>query len=116
MKNIVISFIDAHGVSHTGAVFELTYGNKNVSRSETIGQSEGTYNSISVNYQFQYWYSQAAKDEGLQPSFLMDKAGQQTFGAYPTTEAEIVSLEDYCIAHLISQVLPAIDPNAAVVV
>lgn len=93
----------------------MFYGSKNVSKIETIGSNQ-QQQSISVNFQFKYWYSQAAKDEGLQPSFLMDKAGQQTFGAYPTSEAEIGELEDYCIDQLVNVVLKGIDASVVVVV
>lgn len=94
----------------------MFYGSKNVSKIETIGSNQQQQQSISVNFQFKYWHSQEAKDSGCQAIALMDKNGQATFGAYPSTEIEVSSLEDYCIAHLISDVLPAIDPNAAVVV
>ena len=115
MKNTVISFTDAHGVTHTGAVFELTYGCKNDSKIETIGQSGGDQQMISVNYQFKYWHSQEAKEAGLQPMSFMDKGGQQTFGTYLSSDLEITALEDYCIAQLIETVLPTIDPTATVV-
>ena len=116
MKNTLINFTDAHGVTHTTAVFELTHGYKNISHIETIGASTSSNDSITVNYQFKFWHSQEAKTAGLQPEAFMDKAGQQTFGVYPATAEEVELLEDYCINHLITTILPGVDPNAVIVV
>lgn len=115
MKNTTVKFIDSYGISHDAAVLELSYGYKNVSKTETVGTSGQEQQSVSVNFQFKYWHSKDAKDLGCQAMQLMDKNGQNTFGAYPTSESEIGELEDYCINQLINVVLKGIDANAKVI-
>lgn len=116
MKSTIINFTDAHGVAHTTAVFELSYGYKNTNQIETIGTISDNQQVVTVNYQFKFWHSQEAKTAGLQPEAFMDKAGQQTFGVYPASAEEVIALEDYCINHLITTILPGVDPNAVIIV
>lgn len=116
MKNTTVKFTDSYGISHDAAVLELSYGYKNVSKTETVGASGQEQQSVSVNFQFKYWHSKDAKDSGCQAMQLMDKNGQNTFCAYPATESEIGGLEDYCIDQLINVVLKGVDPTATVVV
>ena len=110
MKNIIVSFTDAYGLQHTEAVFELNHGYKNVSQIEIIGTSGSTQQIINVDFQFKYWHSRAAKEAGALPIPFADKNGQQTFGANPTSETDVLNLEQYCLEQLINTVLPSIDP------
>ena len=116
MTTVKIDFKDAYGISHTDAVFEVSHGYKNSNDVQTIGDNPSSTQSIIVNCQFKYWTSQAAKDAELQPMLLTTTTGQTMFDAYPATEAEVVDLEAYCLNLLTANILPSIDPNAAVVV
>ena len=116
MTTLKVTFTDAYGVSHTDAVCALMYGYKNNTAVQTIGDNPSTSQSIVINCQFKYWTSQAAKDAGYQPMLLMSTTGQTMFAAYPTTEAEVADLETYCLNQLTTVILPAIDPNAVIVV
>ena len=115
MTTIKISFNDAYGVTHTDAVFIVAHGYKNSSDTQTIGDNPSVTQNIVVNCQFKYWTSQAAKDAELQPMLLTTTTGQTMFDAYPATETEVIDLEAYCLNLLTANILPSIDPNAAVV-
>lgn len=115
MQNFTVAFTDAHGVNHTGAVFELQYAHRHTGNSEIIGDGAMTNQTATVNYMFKYWHSQTAKDEGLQPSMLMSLQGNQSFDVYPPISETSMDLETFCINHLITATLPAIDPAAVVV-
>lgn len=114
MKNTVISFTDAHGVTHAGAVFELQYAHRHLGTSEIIGEGAMSNQTVTVNYIFKYWYSQETKDAGLQPSVLVSLQGNQSFDVYPPITEAAVDLETFCINHLTTVTLPAIDPAAVV--
>ena len=116
MQNFNVAFTDAHGVTHTAAVFQLQYAHRHVGTSEVIGDNPMTNQTATVNYIFKYWYSQAAKDAGLQPNVLMSLQGNQSFDVYTALSDATLDLETFCINHLISTTLLAIDPNAVVVV
>ncbi len=116
MTTVKIAFSDAYGVTHTDAVFEVSYGYKNISDVQTIGNNPSAQKNIVVNCQFAYWTSQAAKDVNYQPMSLTTTTGQTMFDAYPASEAEVADLEAYCLNQLTTVILPAIDPNMQIVV
>lgn len=114
MKQTIVKFTDSFGVQHDSAIFELSYGYKNINETETIGNSQSNQTLVYVNFQFKYWHSESAKVNNLQPMQLVGIDGQSTFCAQPNSEIEIVDLEQFCIDQLISVVLPSIDPNFVV--
>ena len=114
MKQTIVKFTDSFGVQHDAAVFELSYGYKNINQTETIGSSQSSQRLVSISFQFKYWHSDEAKVIGFQPMQLTEIDGQGTFGAYPTSDDDIVDLEQFCIDQLINVVLPSIDPNFVV--
>lgn len=115
MKTVKIKFTDSFGITHDDAVFAVSYGSKNVSKTELVGNTGQTQQSVNVNFQFKYWHSQDAKDENMQAIPLTDRNGQVTFGAYPSTEGEVCDLEEYCLDQLVNVVLKGIDANAKVI-
>ena len=115
MQTFKIAFTDAHGVVHTEAVFQLYYAHRQIGTAEIIGEGAMTNQTVTVNYRYQYWYSQETKDAGLQPSLLISLQGAQAFDVYPPVTEATVDLETFCKEHLLTTVLPAIDPAATVV-
>ena len=115
MKITEIRFTDAHGVAHTAAQFQLQHANRHTGQSEIIGDSVSSSQMVSVNYVFRYWYSQEAKNTGMQPSVLVTLNGSSSFDVYPTIDESTEDLETFCINHLLTVTLPAIDPAATVI-
>lgn len=115
MKQFKVKFKDAFDVQHEGALFEMQYGNINLSKMVTIGTSNTESESVSVNYMFKYWHSEQSKSDGSQHMILTGLDGQTMFGTFPSGESEIGDLEEYCIKNLIEVVLPGIDPNFEVI-
>ena len=114
MRVFNVAFTDAHGVTHTAAVFQLQYAHRHLGNSEIIGEGAMINQTVTINYIFKYWYSQETKDAGLQPSTLISLQGNQSFDVYPPYSEAAVDLETFCINHLTTVVLPGIDPAAVV--
>ena len=116
MSFITVNFKDTYGISHTDAIVTISYGFKNISITEAIGENPQSSTDISARCQFKYWTSLAAKNAGAQPMVLTDSQGAVTFTMAPASAEEISDLETYCLNQLTTVILPAIDPNAVIVV
>ena len=114
MLNTLIAFTDVHGIPHTAACFELSYGYMNESTTTTVGQSPAIQPTIGVTYVFKYWHSEEAKSAGCLPCTFVNKQGLQNFDTTASPE-EVTDLELFCINHFITHVLPLVDATASVV-
>lgn len=115
MKNIKVSFTDSFGLSHDEAVFELAYGFKNVTRSETIGSSNTSESVVTVTYQFKYWHNEKARLTGKQALILTGADGAQMFTEVVAGVDDIEDTEGFAIQKLVEKTLPAIDPEVKVI-
>lgn len=60
---LTLNFTDAYGITHTDAIVVITDFNSN--SNESFDEMGVTLNSNgNVNYSYQYWTTQAAKDSG----------------------------------------------------
>lgn len=114
MLNTIIAFTDVHGVTHTAACFELSYGYMNDSTTTTIGQNPTVQHTLGVTYMFKYWHSVEAKYAGCLPYTFINKQGAQNFDTTALPE-EVTDLELFCINHFTTQVLPLVDAAAVVI-
>ncbi|WP_321149345.1 hypothetical protein [Aeromonas jandaei] len=110
-KHFTVKFTDAYGIPHPAAVFELSYAQKTVNRVELFGAEQPQEQSVSVIYQFKYWHDLEALEAGKPPLLLSNNDGATMFSRVKHGEAEVSDLEGFCIEHLFSEVMPAIDPS-----
>lgn len=110
MKQIKIALTDAFGITHQAAVFELNYAQKTVNRIETIGTTRTEDSSVTIAYQFKYWHSEDAFLDGKQPMILANSDGSTMFAGNVQGVLDVEHTEQFCISHLVEEVLPKLDP------
>lgn len=111
MKQIKIALTDAFGIKHEAAVFELNYAQKTVNRVETIGTARTEDSSVTIAYQFKYWHSEDSWTGDKQPMILTNANGSTMFGGNVNGVTDVEHVEQFCISHLVEEVLPALDPE-----
>lgn len=111
MKQIKIALTDAFGIKHESAVFELNYAQKTVNRVETIGTTRTEDSSVTIAYQFKYWHSEDAFVSEKQPMLLANADGSTMFAGNVQGVLDVEHVEQFCISHLIEEVLPKLDPE-----
>ncbi|MEE1913683.1 hypothetical protein ACK36G_18815 [Aeromonas veronii] len=111
MKQIKIALTDAFGIKHEGAVFELNYAQKTVNRVETIGTTRTEDSSVTIAYQFKYWHSREAVLAEKQPMVLTSAEGSTMFAGNVQGVLDVEHVEQFCISHLVEEVLPKLDPE-----
>lgn len=79
MSFIKENFTDPQGVTHDSAYFEVSIANKAVSVNQdynnriSIDKEEvNEFTNKTLSYQMYYWTSEAAKDEGKPPYYLVN--------------------------------------------
>jgi hypothetical protein len=106
MKNIIVSFTDAYGLTHEDAVVEVMYATKSLTQYETIGMSTASQVTANVSMQYRYWHSVASKEQGLMPITYTSKLSMQSsFSTSPTNLDEVSDLEGYCLNYFATELL-----------
>jgi hypothetical protein len=113
MKNIIVSFTDAYGITHSDAVVEVSYGNKSFTNYETIGDSPSVQTQLNATMQYRFWHSVDSKAAGALPLPFVAKDGRNTFGTMPT-QAEVEDFELYCLTYFATVIMK--EEGGAVVV